>query len=136
MTELRVPVSVGELIDKITILEIKSQRISDPDQLANVRMELSQLVATWDDSPLAAIDIGDDRAALKRINETLWDIEDDIRRLESAGDFNERFVELARAVYLTNDERAAAKRRINETTGSVLVEEKSYADYRRETDRG
>ncbi len=136
MTELRVPVSVGELIDKITILEIKSQRISDPGKLANVRMELSQLVATWDDSPLATIDIGDDRAALKRINETLWDIEDDIRRLESAGEFNERFVELARAVYLTNDERAAAKRRINEATGSVLVEEKSYADYRRDTDRG
>jgi hypothetical protein len=135
MTELKVPVSVGELIDKITILEIKSQRIADPDKLANVRKELAHLSRTWEESPLADADIGDDRAKLKRINETLWDIEDDIRRLEAAGDFSERFVELARAVYLTNDERAAAKRRINEATGSALVEEKSYADYRRSPEK-
>jgi hypothetical protein len=130
MTELKVPVSVGELIDKITILEIKAERISDPAKLDNVRAELALLTETWGASPLASANIGPDRDALKAINETLWDIEDAIRDKEAAGEFDDRFIELARAVYRTNDERAAVKRRINEATGSTLVEEKSYADYR------
>ena len=130
MTELKVPVSVGELIDKITILEIKAARISDPAKLDNVRAELALLTETWGASPLASANIGPDRDALKAINETLWDIEDAIRDKEAAGEFDDRFIELARAVYRTNDERAAVKRRINEATGSTLVEEKSYADYR------
>ena len=129
MTQLTVPVSVGELIDKITILEIKSERIRDPVKLANVHAELALLRETWDASPLAATDIVRDRGALKAINETLWEIEDAIREKEAAGEFDEGFIELARAVYRTNDERAALKRRINEATGSALVEEKSYADY-------
>jgi hypothetical protein len=129
MTQLTVPVSVGELIDKITILEIKSERIRDPGKLANVDAELALLRETWDASPLAATDIVRDRGALKAINETLWEIEDAIREKEAAGEFDEGFIELARAVYRTNDERAAVKRRINEATGSALVEEKSYADY-------
>ena len=129
MTELTVPVSVGELIDKITILEIKSERISDPAKLANVRAELALLTQTWEASPLASTDIGRDRGALKAINETLWEIEDAIREKEAAGEFDDGFIELARAVYRTNDERAAVKRHINAATGSTLVEEKSYADY-------
>lgn len=129
MTQLTVPVSVGELIDKITILEIKSERIRDPSKLANVRTELALLRDTWEASPLSATDIGRDRGALKAINETLWEIEDAIRQKEASGEFSEGFIELARAVYRTNDERAAVKRRINEATGSALVEEKSYADY-------
>ncbi len=129
MTELRVPVSVGELIDKMTILEIKSERISDPEKLANVRAELKLLTETWNASAFAATDVGPDRAALKAINESLWEIEDEIRDKEAAGQFDEGFIELARAVYRTNDERAAVKRRINKATGSTLMEEKSYADY-------
>ncbi len=131
MSELLVPISPGELIDKITILEIKSQRMSDAAKLANVRTELGLLNDTWRASRWAATDIGEEWAGLRTVNEKLWDIEDQIRDKERDGRFDAGFVELARAVYITNDERAALKKRINTRLGSALVEEKSYADYRR-----
>ena len=129
MGEIRVPVSVGELIDKITILEIKSERIKDPDKLANVRKELALLSETWSQSELSGRDISAERAGLKKVNETLWEIEDAIRVSEIRKDFGKEFVELARAVYINNDDRAALKRRLNELTGSTLTEEKDYPDY-------
>jgi len=131
MAELLVPISPGELIDKITILEIKSERIQDAAKLHNVRTELVLLTDTWKASPFSATDINADWSALREVNAKLWDIEDDIRDKERAGDFGRGFIELARAVYFTNDVRAAIKRRINTALGSVLVEEKSYSDYTR-----
>jgi hypothetical protein len=131
MAELLVPISPGELIDKITILEIKSARIADEQKLHNVRTELSLLNDTWKASPFSSTDISEEWAGLREVNARLWDIEDDIRDKERARAFDERFIELARAVYVTNDERAAIKRRINTRLGSALVEEKSYADYKR-----
>jgi hypothetical protein len=121
-----VPVSWGELIDKITILEIKNARIADPAKRANVARELAALVAARDAAgtvppPVAAL-----ADELREVNEALWEIEDAIRECEAAGDFSARFVVLARDVYRTNDRRAALKRRINQAMGSDLVEEKSY----------
>ena len=127
--EIKVPISPGELIDKITILEIKSARMSDAAKLANVRTELALLEATWRESPYAGSDIASEWASLRDINQKLWDIEDDIRDKERHRTFDEGFIELARAVYVTNDERAAVKRRINTRLGSTIVEEKSYAKY-------
>jgi hypothetical protein len=129
MSEIRVPVSVGELIDKITILEIKSERIKDPAKLDNVRRELGLLQATWDESPLSGQDVSQLKAGLKQVNETLWEIEDFIRVKEMERAFDEQFIELARSVYVNNDRRAALKRQLNEATGSTLVEEKDYPDY-------
>ena len=129
MSEIRVPVSVGELIDKITILEIKSERIKDPAKLENVRRELGLLQATWDASPLSQQDVSELKAGLKQVNETLWEIEDFIRVKEMERAFDEQFIELARSVYVNNDQRAALKRRLNELTGSTLVEEKDYPTY-------
>ena len=131
MAELLVPISPGELIDKITILEIKSQRIADAAKLANVRTELALLTETWSACAYSAIDIGAEWTGLRDVNAQLWDIEDRIRDKERDSQFDAGFIELARAVYVTNDERAALKRRINTKLGSVLVEEKSYADYRK-----
>jgi hypothetical protein len=131
MTELLVPISPGELIDKITILEIKSQRISDAVKLANVRAELALLMETWRASPWSAAGIDAEWAGLRAVNEKLWVIEDQIRDKERDARFDEEFIELARAVYITNDQRAAIKKRINTRLGSTLVEEKSYADYQR-----
>ncbi len=130
MSEILVPVSFGELLDKIAILEIKSERMSDPAKLANVRRELDALNATWALSPAAKVDIAELRAALKAVNETLWVIEDDIRLQEKAQAFDAEFVRLARAVYFENDDRARIKREINLALGSAYVEEKSYEDYR------
>ena len=130
MSLIHVPVSYGELIDKITILEIKSTQMTDPAKLANVRNELDQLNATWSAHPAAATDIAGERARLLAVNETLWDIEDRIRLKEKAQAFDQEFIELARAVYFRNDERAAVKREINLKLGSQLVEEKSYQDYK------
>ncbi len=124
-----VPVSFGELIDKITILEIKSERISDAAKLANVRDELQMLERLWMMDAHSRVDIVSERADLKRINEALWEIEDEIRLKERDRAFDDRFIELARAVYHTNDKRAAVKRAINLKLGSRLVEEKSYQDY-------
>ncbi len=129
MSLISTPVSFGELIDKITILEIKSEQMRDAAKLANVRVELDMLNATWAQHPASRTDILADRAELKRINQSLWDIEDEIRLKEKAQDFDARFIELARAVYFTNDKRAAVKRAINLKLGSQLVEEKSYQNY-------
>ena len=130
MSDILVPISPGELIDKITILQIKSERMSDAAKLANVRVELEILESTWQASPHARIDVSAEWADLKRINEQLWVIEDDIRDKERDRQFDQRFIELARAVYVTNDERAAIKRRINTKLGSRIVEEKSYKEYK------
>jgi hypothetical protein len=127
--EIHVPISPGELIDKITILEIKSASITDPAKLANVRTELALLQETWRNSAYASADIAAEWTALRNINKNLWDIEDDIRDKERARTFDQEFIELARAVYVTNDERAAVKRTINTKLGSKIVEEKSYAKY-------
>jgi hypothetical protein len=129
MSEILVPVSFGELLDKIAILEIKSERMADPAKLANVRRELDALNATWAQAPAARIDIVAQRAALKAVNERLWVIEDDIRVKEKAQAFDDEFIRLARAVYFENDERARIKREINLALGSAYVEEKSYQDY-------
>lgn len=129
MSLISVPVSFGELIDKITILEIKSAHMRDAAKLANVRAELELLNATWAQNAAARVDIDAERAALKAVNEALWDIEDRIRLKEKARAFDAEFVELARSVYFRNDERAALKRAINLKLGSRLVEEKSYQDY-------
>jgi hypothetical protein len=130
MNEIKVPISPGELLDKITILRIKSQRMTDSKKLANVRLELEALEETWRASAYAAIDVTRDVNALLAVNERLWSIEDDIRGKERAKAFDEEFVRLARAVYIENDERAAIKRRLNVKLGSSLVEEKSYAEYK------
>ena len=124
-----VEIAPGELIDKITILEIKAERITDTAKRANVLVEL----ATLGDARAAAIpsdgEIDRLAAELKAVNEALWEIEDDIRDCDRDGDFSPRFVELARAVYRTNDRRAELKRAINRRLGSRLVEEKSYKPY-------
>lgn len=127
---LTAEISVGEFLDKITILEIKSERIKDAAKLENVHKELNILRQTWQASPFSQREIAAEIAELKEINERLWEIEDYIRDKESEAAFDEQFIELARSVYFTNDERAAVKRRINVKVGSNLVEEKSYADYR------
>ena len=123
---IRVDISIGEFLDKLSILEIKSERIADPAKLANVRRELQTLRAAWAVSPLAAADIREDYAELVALNGRLWEIEDQIREREAEGRFDGGFVELARSVYLTNDRRSAVKKRINLRLGSDLVEEKSY----------
>lgn len=130
MQEILVPISPGELIDKITILQIKSQRMTDAAKVANVRVELGMLESVWRQSAPAGSNIDAEWAALKRINEKLWVIEDDIRDKELAQAFDQQFIELARAVYVTNDERAAVKRQINTKLGSRIVEEKSYKEYK------
>ena len=130
MNEIKVPISPGELLDKITILRIKSERMSDPVKVSNVRLELRTLEDTWSASAYAKIDIDSEVKALLRVNERLWVIEDDIRDKERTQAFDAEFIRLARAVYFENDERAAIKRRINTTLGSSIVEEKSYRDYK------
>ena len=130
MQDVLVPVSPGELLDKITILRIKSARMSDAAKLANVRHELTMLEKTWRDTVPAKKHPAADEQALEAVNARLWDIEDQIRDQEAARDFGPRFIELARAVYVQNDERAAIKKRINLALGSALIEEKSYRPYR------
>ena len=130
MKDILVPVSPGELVDKITILRIKAERITDPQKLHNVRVELDALESTWRHCGAPIGTVADDEAALQKVNEALWDIEDRIRDKERDRLFDAEFIELARAVYVTNDERAAIKKRINLALGSRLVEEKSYAQYR------
>jgi hypothetical protein len=125
MTEI----GAGELIDKITILEIKSERIADPDKLKNVRHELAVLSATRDANLLDIDGLAELSLQLKTINEALWEIEDDIRACEAQKDFGARFIELARSVYITNDKRAAVKKQINLLTGAQIIEEKSYTEF-------
>ena len=120
------PISIGELIDKITILEIKAERMTDPQKLGNVRAELALLRALTSKAGLDGPEMAPYAEELKSINAALWDIEDEIREFEERKDFGARFVELARSVYRTNDHRARVKQRINAAFGSGLIEEKSY----------
>ena len=129
--DVLVPISVGELIDKIVILEIKSERIRNTNQLANVANELGALRAVrLGDVDRARLDALS--AELKRVNAKLWEVEDSIRECDARGDFGDDFIELARAVYRFNDERARLKKAINVESGSRLVEEKSYKSFQRE----
>jgi len=130
MSNILVPISPGELLDKITILRIKSERMADTAKLANVRHELALLEQTWREGGHGGVDIRAEERALQAVNAKLWDIEDDIRAKESEQAFDREFIELARAVYINNDERAALKKKINQKLGSKIVEEKSYKDYR------
>ena len=130
MSEILVPVSFGELLDKIAILQIKSERMTDAAKLANVRNELTALETTWAAHPASRQDIDALRADLKAVNERLWVIEDDIRLQEKAQAFDAEFIRLARAVYFENDIRARVKKDINLALGSAYVEEKSYEDYK------
>lgn len=125
---MKVDISIGELVDKVTILAIKAERISDPQKLTNIRAELDILATTMKS---AGIDSDSpEYNKLHEINSRLWDIEDAIRNKEAAKTFDQDFIELARSVYFTNDERAAVKREINLKYGSELVEEKSYSSYK------
>jgi hypothetical protein len=131
MKDILVPISPGELLDKITILRIKAQRMADAGKVANVRHELELLERTWSESARqTGIDVSAEERALEAVNARLWVIEDDIREKEAQRAFDARFIELARSVYIENDERAAIKKRINQKLGSKIVEEKSYRDYR------
>ena len=129
MDNIRVPVSPGEVLDKITILEIKSERMSDSKKVANVQVELALLQDTWNENIRDTREIQKLHSQLKEINEALWEIEDDIRDKERAKEFDDRFIELARAVYVTNDKRSRVKKELNLLLGSEIIEEKSYRDY-------
>ena len=126
---IEVPISVGELVDKVTILAIKFEQIADAGKRTNIRRELDALAGVLKPLLAAAPGLAALQAELRAINETLWRIEDDIRDCERQRDFGPRFIELARSVYQTNDRRAATKRKIDELMGSDIVEEKSYAPY-------
>lgn len=125
---MKIEISTGELVDKVTILAIKLEKISDPAKIKNIRREYELLL-----KPMAQCGIETDSEAflaLKEVNLKLWDIEDRIRIKEAAKAFDSEFIDLARSVYFTNDERAEIKKRINLATGSELVEEKEYVDYK------
>jgi hypothetical protein len=124
----RVPVSWGELIDKLTILEIKSEKIESPEALINIRHELALLQAIAEPVTVQR-NISEFKKKLRLLNETLWQIEDRVREKEAQGTFDAEFIELARSVYKTNDKRSGLKRQINTQLGSSIVEEKSYASY-------
>ena len=127
--QLQVPVSVGEVLDKITILQIKLAHISDAAKRANIQNELDALLPLMAGDAFTTDQMQALMAELKSVNEALWDIEDDIREKEAAKSFDAEFIRLARAVYITNDKRAEIKKQINLATGSALVEEKSYESY-------
>jgi hypothetical protein len=129
MENIHIPVSPGEVLDKITILEIKSERMTDEDKLTNIRTELQLLQRVWASEVNEDDDLKGLRNALRDVNETLWDIEDDIRDKERDKAFDEQFIDLARKVYFTNDRRSEIKKAINQHLGSVIMEEKSYRDY-------
>jgi hypothetical protein len=129
MEQILVPVSPGELLDKITILRIKSERIADAQKLANVRRELALLEQTWRAARVSEAGLAAEEAALQRVNGELWEIEDRIREHEAQRRFDAAFIELARQVYRRNDERAAIKKRINVALHATIIEEKSYRPY-------
>jgi hypothetical protein len=130
MAEILVPVSYGELLDKISILEIKAAEMRDEAKLANVRRELEALRRTWQAAPASAVPVALLYEALKAVNQRLWVIEDKIRLKERQRAFDAEFIQLARSVYFENDDRSRIKREINVALGSAFVEEKSYQDYR------
>jgi len=123
-----VPVSPGKLIDKLSILEIKTERMNDPEKVSRVRKELALLQKTLDESMIPEQAILPLRAELKEVNEKLWEVEDEIRRCDKAMDFGDRFVELARSVYRYNDSRSGLKAKINELLNSPIAEQKDYSD--------
>ena len=127
--QLQVPVSVGEVLDKITILQIKLSHISDVNKRVNIQNELDALLPLVAGDVFTTVEMQGLMAELKSVNEALWDIEDDIREKEAAKSFDAEFIKLARAVYVTNDKRAEIKKQINLATGSALIEEKSYESY-------
>ena len=127
--QLKVPVSVGEVLDKITILQIKLAHISDAAKRANIHNELDALLPLVAGDSFTTDQMQALMAELKSVNEALWDIEDDIREKEAAKSFDAEFIRLARAVYVTNDKRAEIKKQMNLATGSALIEEKSYESY-------
>jgi len=129
MENILVPVSPGEVLDKITILEIKSERMSDADKLANVRSELALLQDSWSKAVDEDDVVRDLHRELKEVNEALWEIEDAIRDKERLKDFDQAFIKLARSVYYTNDRRSKVKKQLNLHLGSQITEEKSYQDY-------
>src|ERR1700747_2471992 len=129
MVDILAPISVGELIDKITILRIKRERIRGASAQANIGRELDGLLQIRARAPLATSDLATLEAQLLQVNGRLWDVEDELRALEQNGNFGERFIELARSVYRLNDCRSLLKRQINTVTGSAIVEEKSYSAY-------
>ena len=129
MENISIPVSPGELLDKITILEIKTEQISDNEKLHNVKTELDLLGQAWNQSAVDNNTVHQLKQSLKATNMDLWEIEDRIRIKEARKEFDQEFVELARSVYVQNDKRAATKKEINVLLGSGIMEEKSYADY-------
>jgi hypothetical protein len=126
---LMIEVGAGELIDKITILKIKSDRMTDAAKLKNVKHELDVLSRASEENLTQSDELDRLEDALRQVNEALWVIEDDIRACEAARDFGPKFIELARSVYIQNDKRAAIKKSINELCGSSIVEEKSYTEF-------
>jgi len=129
MDNIQVPISPGELLDKITILEIKAEQIKDPQKLYNIQTELNLLNTTWNQSSLNNDTVQQLKQELRKNNQELWEIEDKIRIKEANKEFDQVFIELARSVYIQNDRRAATKKKINQELGSQIIEEKSYADY-------
>ena len=123
---MEIPLPLGDVLDRITILRIKARRITDTKKLHNVQAELNLLQARWDAQAFPTLA---EEPALAEVNERLWEVEDALRALEDRAEFGPEFVALARSVYQLNDERAALKRAVNEALGSALVEEKSYAAY-------
>ena len=127
-----IEISLGEFFDKLTILQIKQDKITDAAKLENINNELAYLNAKLENANISLDVVADEFAALRKSNEALWEIEDAIRIKEGQGEFDQAFIELARSVYVSNDERAEIKRTINQKLGSIFVEEKSYASYDRD----
>lgn len=129
MNIVSAPVSFGELLDKITILEIKAKHISDAEKLKNVNHELSILTQTWQENVESSSQLDDLKSQLTNVNQDLWNIEDAIRMKEMKKEFDDEFIQIARSVYFQNDKRATVKKEVNALLGSDLTEEKSYQDY-------
>ena len=129
MISPQIPISLGELLDRITIPQIKLEHLTSKDALKNVEREFKQLQLTFIQPCPETIEVKLLEVELKKINQQLWDIEDRIRDKERSTSFDDEFIHLARSVYIVNDERSRIKRKINETFESELVEEKSYSDY-------
>ncbi|MBI86348.1 MAG: hypothetical protein CMJ81_24385 [Planctomycetaceae bacterium] len=127
-----IEISLGEFFDKLTILQIKQDKITDADKLENINKELAYLIAKLENASISLDVVAEEFSALRKSNEALWEIEDAIRIKEGQGEFDQAFIELARSVYVNNDERAEIKRTINQKLGSNFVEEKSYASYERD----
>lgn len=129
MSLINTPVSYGEILDKITILEIKATKITDAKKQKNVKHELTLLLETWNQKVQITDELADLKQQLKAVNQSLWNIEDNIRIKESKKEFDDEFIQIARSVYYENDKRAAVKKQVNLVLGSELVEEKSYKNY-------